>query len=299
MGLSIRFLVSTSNDLNSREIGKLLAETDIRHLLEALLLTAFSYLVATGYDFITAAQLRLEIPRKHLGLISFIAFTYNNNLGLGALTGALVRFRFLSRFRLSARVIGEYMVLFSWLYWLGLLVLGAVIFLFVDRDKIILLPFIAFQLHTAWLGFMAGTVLALFLFLVWYKQHSVHSNPFLLPIAKPATASCQIAVSTLDWLLLSWVFYLLLPDHALSYGRYISIFVLAQMVSVLSHAPAGLGAFDAVVIYYMKPFLGINPILSSLILFRVIYFLIPFVLGTLVFIGYEYAWKRRVEPGFQ
>jgi uncharacterized membrane protein YbhN (UPF0104 family) len=298
MGLSLRFLVSESGNLSPHEIGKLLAGSNVRYLFGALLLTAFNYLVATGYDFITATQLRLKVPRRHLGLISFIAFTYNNNLGMGALTGALVRFRFLSRFRFSARVIGKYMLLFSWLYWLGLLVLGAVNFLFVDQNKVILLPFTTFSMHSEWLGLIPAIILTLFLFLVWYKKSSVNPSPLLFPIATPPIAACQVVVSTLDWLILSGVFYLLLPHHSVGYERYFSAFILAQLVSVLSHAPAGLGSFDAVIIYYLKPYFGINSLVSSLILFRLIYFFIPFVLGSAAFIGYEYAWKRRKSLDF-
>ncbi len=293
--LSLCFLLRTATEVDWQQTVLLIRGSAPRRILSALALTGMNYLLATGYDFITASQMRLHIGRLRLAVISLISFAFNNNLGLGAVTGTLMRYRFFSRLRISTVMIGQYMILFSWVYWLGLIVLATVIFLFWDPGRSLTLPIRGMNLQTTWIGIFSLLVLILFSGLVVYKRRCRRPSPVLYPIGTPRVAVAQVLVSSLDWLLLSSVFYLLLGPHAPRYLDYLPVFLLAQLTAVMSHAPAGAGAFDSVVIYYLKPVLGLNAVVSSLLLFRLIYFLLPFVGGTVLWGLYELISRRRSQ----
>jgi len=295
--LSIRYLSHVSRELSASQVWTTLKGISLRKVIGALFLTSVNYLIVIGYDFITASQLRLKIPKTHLSLISLISFIFNNNLGFGALMGGILRFRFLSRFRIPPMVTGNYMILFSWIYWLGLLSLGTIFFLFISPGYVITLPFSAVTIKASLIGTAAALILGLFLFLVTIKKHCHVKNKLLYPIASPKLALAQIVISTFDWLLLACVLYTLLPSGSVFFLRYFPIFLLAQIGAVVSHVPAGIGAFDSVFIFYLKPVLGINSVVTTLLLFRIIYFLIPLGIGILLFAAYEIYFRVESARG--
>jgi uncharacterized membrane protein YbhN (UPF0104 family) len=56
-------------------------------------------------------------------------------------------------------------------------------------------------------------------------------------------------------------------------------YVTANTVGILSHVPGGLGVIEAVLLSLVP---GAN-VIGALVAFRAVYFLIPFVIGGLVF----------------
>ena len=71
----------------------------------------------------------------------------------------------------------------------------------------------------------------------------------------------------------------------------VAVFIVATMLGFASHAPAGIGVFDAAIL------IGLGgddkePLLAALLMFRVCYHLLPFVLALTLFGGVE-AWRSR------
>ncbi len=64
------------------------------------------------------------------------------------------------------------------------------------------------------------------------------------------------------------------------------------MVAVLSMVPGGLGVFETVVISLLPESAPREGVLSAMIAFRVIYYLVPFILAVAAFVIYE-AWVIR------
>jgi phosphatidylglycerol lysyltransferase len=78
------------------------AATPPKALLRALLLTSLSYITLSGYDFVAMSYIRKSLPRAHVGWVSFLAYAVANNVGCAALSGASVRYRFYTRWGLTA-----------------------------------------------------------------------------------------------------------------------------------------------------------------------------------------------------
>ncbi|WP_457570495.1 hypothetical protein [Desulfovulcanus sp.] len=116
----------------------------------------------------------------------------------------------------------------------------------------------------------------------------------LYPIAPPKIFVFQTLLSSLDWILLAVVFYLLLPTKSVEFLNYLPIFFMAQIFAIVSHVPAGAGVFDSIMLFYFKPVVGTSNLVSWLILFRVIYFLVPLGVGIGLFLLYEIYCARRL-----
>ena len=73
------------------------------------------------------------------------------------------------------------------------------------------------------------------------------------------------------------VLYVLLPQETtLGFTTFLAIYVLAAMLGIASNAPGGIGVFEATVLLALSS-LPRNEVLTSLLLFRGCYYVVPFV----------------------
>ncbi|MGE5198090.1 MAG: UPF0104 family protein, partial [Rhodospirillaceae bacterium] len=71
-------------------------------LILALALTAVNYAALTGYDLLAFAYIGKTLPRARIALTSFLAYAISNNVGFAMLSGASVRYRFYTRWGVTA-----------------------------------------------------------------------------------------------------------------------------------------------------------------------------------------------------
>ena len=92
------------------------------------------------------------------------------------------------------------------------------------------------------------------------------------------------------------VLFVLLPGgHNLSFETFLAIYVFAVMLGVASHAPGGLGVFEATILLALSSYPR-EPVLGALLLFRLCYYLVPFVLALALLGAYEILNRLR-PPG--
>ncbi|MFN8583486.1 MAG: hypothetical protein U0163_21230 [Gemmatimonadaceae bacterium] len=96
----------------------------------------------------------------------------------------------------------------------------------------------------------------------------------------------------MDWTLAGAVFYALLPAGGLSLTHVLGVFVLAQVVAVASHVPGGLSVFEWVVVTTLGSSVPTDALLAALVMYRVIYYLVPFAIASLAFAAYEVSVRR-------
>ena len=71
-------------------------------LAPPLVLTALNYAALTGYDLLAFAYIGKPLPRARIALASFLAYAIANNVGFAMLSGASVRYRFYTRWGVTA-----------------------------------------------------------------------------------------------------------------------------------------------------------------------------------------------------
>jgi phosphatidylglycerol lysyltransferase len=74
-----------------------------------------------------------------------------------------------------------------------------------------------------------------------------------------------------------------LPYGTVPFTHLLAVFVLALVAGFISHVPGGLGVFDTIVLVGLGDHLPGNAILAALLIFRIVYFLIPVLVAGALF----------------
>jgi phosphatidylglycerol lysyltransferase len=112
---------------------------------------------------------------------------------------------------------------------------------------------------------------------------------FSLPT--PGLAIGQVAASTVDWVMCGAVLYALLPDspHPVPFFAFLSAFLLAQVVGLISHVPGGLGVFEGLIVFLLKDEVPAAGLVGALLAFRVVYYLVPLSAALVLLATHEVA----------
>ncbi len=264
------------------------------HLVLALALTVAAYVVLSLYDLLAFAYAGVKLPKLKIMFGSFMAFAFSNSIGLANLAGSSIRLRFYSSLGVAplntARVIAFVTVSF----WLGFLFLAGLVFVAVGvgvPDTINIAP-VVFR----WIGVGFLALVAAYLFYSARTRTDIHVGRFIIEVPKMRIAAAQIAISAMDWTLAGTVLYVLLPTSVtLSFPVFLSIFLSAQVIALLSHVPGGIGILESIVIYFVVPDHHAAPdVVASLVVFRLLYYFLPLAIASISFAGYE-SYLRRTQ----
>jgi uncharacterized membrane protein YbhN (UPF0104 family) len=89
------------------------------------------------------------------------------------------------------------------------------------------------------------------------------------------------------------VLFVLLPQgHGIGYETFLAVYVFATMLGIASHSPGGLGVFEATILLALSR-LPREGVLGALLLFRICYYLVPFVLALAMLGGCEILARLR------
>jgi uncharacterized membrane protein YbhN (UPF0104 family) len=264
-------------------IGELRALPTLRVVL-ALLATILGYAALAGYDAISLRALGHNLPAHRIGYAAFLAYAFANSLPLSVVTGSSVRYRLYSQWGLSASEAARVVTLNTVTYVVGLLASAGVAF----AIQPVLLPgFLRLPLRSARpLGFVCLLLVVLYLGWSSKKDGPLHIFSWELPRPTLGRALAQIGVSGLDWVFSGAALYVLLP-HVIPFHVFFAVFLLGQMASLVAQVPAGLGVFEAVVLWSLGPTHRAPAIIVALVGYRVIYFFLPLVLATLIWLVQE------------
>src|SRR6185437_836796 len=72
------------------------------------------------------------------------------------------------------------------------------------------------------------------------------------------------------------------------------VFILATLLGFASHAPGSLGVFDAAMLVALPQF-GKEQLLATLLVYRILYFVIPFAIAITI-MGTRELWLNVVQP---
>ena len=83
-----------------------------------------NYAVLTGYDFLAFMYIGRHPPWRRVVMTSFLAYAISNNVGFAMLSGASVRYRFYTRWGITAEELSRIVFSYVVTFWLGLLLIG-------------------------------------------------------------------------------------------------------------------------------------------------------------------------------
>ncbi|MGB7375071.1 MAG: lysylphosphatidylglycerol synthase domain-containing protein [Rivularia sp. (in: cyanobacteria)] len=260
----------------------------------AIAFMALSYFAFACYDFIAFRYLKYSLSAGKILLVGFICNAISNIVGFEALSGGAIRYRFYSHWGVPTRTIALVLAFENLCFWLGLFAVGGVTFLIkpLTLPRLLKLPFVS--AYPIGLIFLFIVITYLILCAVRKQPLIIRGKSFAIPSLNSSLA--QIIVSFFDWSFAAAVLYILLPNNnPLTYPGFFGIYLLAMIATIISHVPGGLGVFETVILLLLPKSINSAAALGSLLAFRAVYYLLPFVIAVLLLGGYEI--QRRWGTG--
>jgi len=271
------------------ELARDIVATSPLRLAAALALTVLNYAVLTTYDLLAFAYIRKSLARARVALASFVAYAVANNVGFSMLSGASVRYRFYTRWGVTAEELSRIVFFYATTFWLGLLLIGGISLATSPLPADLRIPARTFIVAAGWL--LALLVVA-YLAATWIRATPIRVSRLELPLPPPQLAVAQLVVSTCDWVLAGSVLYVLLPPGGPPLLAFLGAFLVAQLLGLASHVPGGVGVFEGLMILLLKPYLTSGALLPSLIVYRAVYYLIPLGIALIVLVADELSQRR-------
>jgi glycosyltransferase 2 family protein len=276
--LACFLLYRTLSNYSLGEIEAALHSIPLKRIGLMILFAAASYLCLTGFDWLALRYVGREIPYPKVALASFCSLSLGHNIGFAALSSGAVRYRFYTRWGASAGDVAKIIVFCGMTVGWGLAVLGggAILLRSELAARITGLPKGTLIL----LGAALLTLAALYIALSAWRQKPVQLWKWRIEIPSLRLALAQIVIGPINFAFVAACLHQALAAvQDVSYLEVAAVYVLANVTSLISHVPGGLGVIEAVVLYLLP---GAN-VIGALIAFRAVYFLLPLTIGAPLF----------------
>jgi uncharacterized membrane protein YbhN (UPF0104 family) len=265
-----------------------LKATDPFDVLLAGLFVAAGYFTLTFYDLFAVRTIGANhIPYRVAALAGFTSYSVGHNIGASVFTGGAVRYRVYSAWGLTAIDVAKICFIAGLTFWLGnVAVLGLGIAYEPQAASAIdqLPPWFNRVIALAGLALLAGYVTW-----VWVKPRVIGRADWVVTLPGGPLTLLQIAIGIVDLSCCALAMYVLMPDAPhIDFIKLAVIFVSATLLGFASHSPGGLGVFDAAMLVALIEFEK-EQLLAGLLLFRLLYYVIPFALSLLI-LGVREMW---------
>jgi hypothetical protein len=265
-------------DIDPDELIDAIEATDWRTLIIAGLFVAAGYLTLTFYDVFALHTIgRSEVPYRTAALAGFTSYAVGHNVGASVFSGGAVRYRIYSSWGLSVIEVTKICFVAGLTFWLGnATVLGLGILDAPQAARALdHLPLWANRVLALVILGLLGSYVAW----VWVRPRVIGRDGWQVTLPGGPLTLLQIGIGILDLACCAAAMYMLVPDEPnLGFVTVAVIFVAATLLGFASHAPGGLGVFDAAMMVALWQF-DKEDLLAGLLLFRLLYYITPFVLS--------------------
>lgn len=286
MGFALVALHREWSQFHLNDLNAALSRLGWKHVVLALGCTALSYLSNASIDLFALRWLGRKIPVRDALGCSYIAAAFSMNAGGTLLGGGGVRMRLFTSKGLSpgeiARMAGFAMIA----GWAGnALVAGGLLWL--APSVLPLLPPMAVRAISVLL--IAGVAVVIGLN-AWRRRAGEDESR--LPPTSLLFGS--IMVSALDWIMAGLAIRVLMPADlgAVGTSGFLGVVIVSQFLSALSHVPGGVGVLELSVTKLLGSALPREWLAAALLSYRVLFYLIPFVLAA-GWMGGRELWEHR------
>jgi glycosyltransferase 2 family protein len=294
--LAVTTLIRTLKGVDAGVILTALTDIPPHHIVLAALCGVGAFCTLTFYDYFALRTIdKKHVPYRIAAMSSFASYTIGHNIGATVFTGGAIRFRIYSDYGLNAIDVAKICFLSGLTFWLGnLLVLGfGMAWHPWAASAMDLLPPAVNRLIA--LGCLAG-IAAYFVWLVMGKERrKLGQNGWKVVLPSARLTVLQMLIGVVDLGFCALAMYLLIPmEPHIDFVTLAVVFILATLLGFASHAPGSLGVFDAAMLVALPEF-GREQLVATLVVFRILYFLIPFGIAISI-MGARELWLNVVQP---
>jgi uncharacterized membrane protein YbhN (UPF0104 family) len=316
------------NHLTLEGVWRDLLGIHIAWMLAAVGLTIVNYGILVMYDYLAFRFARVPISFARVAFAAVTSYSFSYNFG-ATLAGIPLRYRLYSSWKIPLSKIVQLLVILAFTFWFGVFALAGTLFvatplkipdlpkfcaemvnnwhvppkavdsfayLFADSRKF---GYFLLALAAAYVGvsILHSGVLRAF-------SKYVPSYIWKLPVPPPSLTIYQIAIASADMLVAGAVLFTLCPPVKGGYVTVLEVYMVAFVLNVLSHVPGGWGVIEGTVMILLRelnlvpdPDNNMSKVLAAIVVFRVIYFLMPLLVSTVLVGWHEYALRQNwIKP---
>ena len=271
-------------NIKIEEVGYALSNVTWTQLALAGFFVALAYLTLTFYDYFALKTIgRDEVPYHIAAIGGFTSYSIGHNVGFTAFSGGAVRYRIYSASSgLSAIEVAKLCFVAGLTFWLGnIAVLG--IGMTIHPEAASMVDQLPVSVNRV-IGIALLTGLAVYTFYVSIKPRTIGRSNWSVTLPAGKLTLLQIAIGIVDLTCCALAMYVLMPAKPeIDFISLAVIFVSSTLLGFASHSPGGLGVFDAAMLVALPTYGFTNEqLLASLLLFRLFYFIAPFVISLII-----------------
>ncbi|MCA6111384.1 lysylphosphatidylglycerol synthase transmembrane domain-containing protein [Bradyrhizobium cenepequi] len=294
--LAVTHLIRTLKGVDTALVLTALTDIAPHRITLAALCVVGAFCTLTFYDFFALRTIgKNHIPYRIAALSSFTSYTIGHNIGATVFTGGAIRFRIYSDYGLTAIDVAKICFLSGLTFWLGnLFVLGiGMVWHPGAASSMDLLPEAMNRLIG--LGCLAGIAAYLLWLVTGTGRRELGQNGWKVILPSAKLTLVQILIGVVDLGFCALAMYLLMPTEPhIDFVSLAVVFILATLLGFASHAPGSIGVFDAAMLVALPEF-SKEQLLATLVVFRILYFLIPFGISISI-MGMRELWLNVVQP---
>jgi glycosyltransferase 2 family protein len=223
--------------------------------------------------------------------VSFISYAFN--LNLGSLVGGIgLRYRLYGNHDVRYGNITRIVTLALITNWIGYILLGGLVFTIAPLE---MPP--QFKLDSEELRMIGVALLSVAIVYAGLcglsKKRSFNFRGHDVELPSMGMSMAQFAISGVHWMAMAAVPWSLL-NGAVDYPTCLCVLLMAAMAGVMLHIPAGLGVTEAVFIALLSHRVAEHDILGALLAYRAIFYLLPLLVGALMYVKVEMRTRKQV-----
>lgn len=296
-GLGLYALYRLLAPVNFADVAAQIRMTPWTMLALAGLATLGGYLSLAGYDWSALRYIGKPLPIPVVLTGGLMAYAFGNTIGLTAVSGGAVRWRVYSGLGLDGFDVAAVSTFAAVSFGVAATMVGLGALALHPGALGSILPFQPATIRVAAIALILVQVLPL----VWASAtgRSLRVGRFTLHAPSLPILAGQILFSLGDIGFSALTLYVFLPATDLGFFTFLAVFAAATMAGIISHVPGGIGVFETVVIAAMPAGTPVEKVAAALLLYRLVYYLVPFVIALAVLAIYE-GWKAaggRVAGG--
>ncbi len=271
-----------------------LKATNPRTLVAGGGFVAAGYLTLTFYDLFALRTIgRTDLAYRVAALGGFTSYSVGHNIGASVFSGGAVRYHIYSSYGLSVVDVTKICFIAGLTFWLGnVAVLGlGILYAPAAARALDHLPLWANR------GFAIFLLALLAAYVTWVstRPRLIGREKWHLVLPGGGLTLLQIMIGIIDLGCCAAAMYMLMPPQPnLGFVTVAVIFVAATLLGFASHAPGGLGVFDTAMLIALWQF-NKEELVAGLLLFRLLYYIVPFVLSLFI-LGIREALVGRSVP---
>jgi phosphatidylglycerol lysyltransferase len=290
-GLTVAALYNALHDISYRDLIDSLTSMRSSIIAAALAATAASYVVALANDFVALRYADACSPIASTIPASFCGYALGNFVGFGILSSSAVRYRFYAAAGVSSDKIARIAIFIATAFGVGATVTIGLGLALRAREiaRLCGLPyeplrFITVLILSMTIALLVGCVLG---------RRNVRFGLVTIELPSLGLVLIQISLTIVEIVTASSVLWVLLPGSGIDFLAFVVIYAVALLLGFVSHAPGGIGVFEAAVLYAVGTQSPPSAVAAALVVYRTIYFILPFIVAALWLTAIELRRFRR------